>query len=206
MKKMLVLALGIGLLGLFAGPSTASADSIQYVATSTYSAGTAATTYSAPSTTFSFSFTEPDTLTSLTTTSIPLTFTLGSGPATSLTGTVKFFDTTGGGLFTISALVGITNYQWEFFGPQIFSGSGPYTLSTGIFPVSGPGVSTSALFLGSGFGGNFSGGTVTATVVTSPEPSSLILLALGLSGLLLVALRKRIMSTLPEHTAPACDA
>lgn len=129
--KILALLAGIGLLSIFAGATPALADQIQYVATSTYSAATLTTAYSAANTSFSFAFSEPDTLSSLTTTSVPLEFALGGGPTVSLTGNVKFFDSTGGGLFTISFLVGVVDYQWEFFGPQIFSASAaPFTLLT----------------------------------------------------------------------------
>ena len=173
---------------LFLGIGSARADSINYVATSTYtSASTSA--YSASNTPFKFTFTEPGTLSSLST-SVPFTFTLGSGACCTYSGTgdVTFYSVGQLGLFDISALIGGDTFTWEFFGPQLYTGSNaPYTLQTGTFAVDSSPAGTFSDSKGK-YSGSFSGGTVVAT--KTPEPATLLMLVLGLLFLSPLAFRR----------------
>jgi len=181
MRRLLVVVMFLAT--FFLAVNSARADQVQYLVTSTYSAGTQTTAFSAPNATFTFTFTEPSNVLSSLVTSVPLEFSLGAGTPVSESGQVQYFDSTGGGLFTISFTDGSGNtYYWDIFGPVIFSGTGaPYTLLTGVFPINGTGMTTSALYLNNtSVLGNFQGGTVTATDISAPEPGSLLLLASGL--------------------------
>jgi hypothetical protein len=135
---------------------------------------------------FDLSFTEPSTLNSLDT-FVPLTIT-----ATGKTigdAEITFFDDSGsdGGLFdvTFTNKKGVTKII-SFIGPQLFSGDGPFVLSTGVFTIGG-----GAIFKNGNVGKFFQGGdaTVTGTSTSMPEPATLLMLGLGLAGV--VGLRKK---------------
>ena len=120
---------------------------------------------------FSFSFSEPGTLTSLDTTTT-LTITQG---ATNL------------GLFDLDFTYLGTFYDVQLFGAQIYSQSGSsFNLLTGKFPVTG-----GFIFLNDDPipVDMVTGGKVTAAAVGAPEPQGLAMLGLGIAALLM--LRKK---------------
>ena len=133
---------------------------------------------------FSFSFTEPATLTSLDTTT---TFNITEG-ATNLSfknSEVQFVDAYDGGLFDVSFSYMGTSYILALFGDQSYSQSGKtYNLLTGNFPVAGGGIFADGVLLDVTTSAN-----VTAKAVGTPEPEGLAMLGLGIAALLV--LRKK---------------
>ena len=171
MRKSILFAAAI----LFLTCTSAFADSVTY-------------TVSGAGDKFDLSFTEPTTLTSLDT-FVPVTFTATG--KTKKDAEVTFFDDgADGGLFDIT----FTNKKGgikiiSFVGPQIFvdNGDGTFTLEGGLFDIGG-----GAIFKDGNVGKFFMGSP--ATVVKGqlkimPEPSSLLMLGLGLAGVL--ALRRK---------------
>jgi hypothetical protein len=137
---------------------------------------------------FDLSFTEPSTLTSLDT-FVPVTFT-DTGKTIKDAEVTFFDDGVDAGLFdiTFTNKKGVTKIV-SFIGPQLFTSGGPggpFILLGGVFGVDG-----GAIFKGGKLGKFFSGGnaTVTGTSTAMPEPSSLLMLGLGLAGV--IGLRKR---------------
>lgn len=199
------LATCASLLGLFClvlWVCPASADTIDFVATSTYDSTTSMSPLSVPGSTFTFTFSEPDTLTSLDT-NVAVTYTVAGCPTCSFSGTgeVQFFPQAQNGLFDIVVLNSVDSdtYLWSFFGPQIYSGSSaPFSLMPGTFNIndsSTPPPSTFDDSLGAGvYSGTFTAGTVvaTSTAAAVPEPSLLLLLSAGLLGL--GSMRRRSVS------------
>lgn len=134
---------------------------------------------------FDLSFTEPSTLASLDT-FVPVTFT-DTGKTIKVAEVTFFDDGVDAGLFdiTFTNKKGVTKIV-SFIGPQLFSGDGPFELSTGVFTIGG-----GAIFKGGKLGKFFDGGnaTVTGTSTAMPEPASLLMLGLGLAGVM--GLRKK---------------
>jgi hypothetical protein len=167
MRKTFLIAAAM----LFLTCTAAFADSVTY-------------TVSGAGKKFDLSFTEPSTLNSLDTFA-PVTIT-----ATGKTigdAEITFFDEGDSGLFdvTFTNKKGVTKII-SFIGPQLFSGDGPFELSTGVFTIGG-----GAIFKNGNPGKFFDGGdaTVTGTSTSMPEPASLLMLGLGLAGV--VGLRKK---------------
>jgi hypothetical protein len=170
MRKSFLFAAAI----LFLTCTSAFADSVTYTVTG---AGDK----------FDLSFTEPTTLTSLDT-FVPVTFTATG--KTKKDAEVTFFDDADAGLFDIT----FTNKKGgvkviSFIGPQIFvdNGDGTFTLEGGVFDIDG-----GAIFKDGNLGKFFEGSPATVVkgqLKVMPEPSSVLMLALGLAGVL--ALRKK---------------
>jgi hypothetical protein len=134
---------------------------------------------------FSFSFSEPGTLTSLDT-FVTLDVTQGVTNFVFPDSEIQFFDIGEQGLFNLDFTSGSSNYIVELFGAQIYSPSGgSYNLLTGKFPVTG-----GFVFLNDDPSpiSSVTGVEVTATAV-APEPAGLAMLGLGIAALLM--LRKK---------------
>jgi hypothetical protein len=157
--------------------SSALADTLDFTVTSTY----ASTGKS-----FTFTFTEPATISSLITTTT-VNYTSGAFNISVRNAGVQFFSNSMAGLFDISLKSGGVDYLWEFFGAQSYTGSGPFILLGGNFPQGGrPGFGE--FFSDAGPNGTFDllkGGSVTVTPGTSsvPEPGTFALLGAGLAAL-----------------------
>jgi hypothetical protein len=169
MRKSILFAAAI----LFLTCTSAFADSVTY-------------TVSGAGKAFDLSFTEPTTLTSLDT-FVPVTFTATG--KTKKDAEVTFFDLGDSGLFDITFENKKHVKVISFIGPQIFTdnGDGTFTLEGGVFGIDGGDI------VKDGNLGKFFEGSP-ATVVTGklkimPEPSSLLMLGLGLAGVL--ALRRK---------------
>ena len=172
-KAFLIVALVV----LLGGASAAFADggNVNYTATS-----------SVEGESFTFSFSEPSTITSLiTVTTVDLS---AGGLNLVLPGSeVQFFSSGQMGLFNVDFSYMGESFEVEFFGAQSYSGSSsPYTLLTGIFPVMG-----GEIMIDGEEVATLSGGSVNA--VPAPEPASLAMLGLGLAAV--GALRKRTRLT-----------
>ena len=178
MKKLSLFLVVPALCLVFA--SRAAADTLNFTVTS-----------SVEGIPFTISFTEPSTINSLTP---PLTSATLNSPVLNFTDPatfVEFFPTSQAGLFNLDMSDGIETFDFEFFGPQSYSGTGPFTLLTGTFPLGANGTTG---FLTQGDEEPFPldpGGKVVVTGGTStPEPGTFALLGLGLTGL--AALRRKL--------------
>jgi hypothetical protein len=91
----------------------------------------------APSQAFTLTFSLPSTIGSLT----EFATVIVSSPSPSLNLTlpgaeIDFFSSAAGGLFDVIGTSGSTAYSFAFFGAQSYTGTGPFTLLTGTFPLS----------------------------------------------------------------------
>ena len=218
MRKLLTI---LAILGLAVGISAqgARADGVTYTVTSTYASDTSTSPVSAPGASFTFEFTVPSPCSSSSTppcsnlslgfanfgNSIDVTFSSPTLPGFTSLASLSFNPSSVGGLFSLEAFPGGGDFDWEFMGPQIFNTTlneicpGPAgTFCTGSFSILG----------GTGFSGSFffdmnnplsvngdlTGGSVsgTPTSVSTPEPSSLLLLGSGF--LALGFARKRLIA------------
>ena len=183
-KRVMLCLLSLFVAHVVAGP--ASGDEIGYEVTATYDSLTEATSVSAPNTTFTFFFVQPVTLNSLITTPSPVALEFSSivkffGPGTVVFLTPSSSDPMN---LAIELVTSTDTFIWSFNGPQLYSGtSAPFTLPLGEFPLNSP-ASGQFFDVGSQTDSFFSNGSVLAfPVPTVPEPSSLVLLGVGLVGL-----------------------
>jgi PEP-CTERM motif len=143
----------------FVFASSAFADGVDYTVTT-----------SVMGTPVAFAFSEPSTISSLDTTT-DVTVEGALFPSSE----VIFYSTAQAGLFDVIFDIGTDSYDFAFFGPQIYSGNGPFTLLTGTFPIS-----SGLLYVDGLQVADLSGGSVTATPTAAPEPATFALLGSGL--------------------------
>jgi PEP-CTERM motif len=146
----------------FVFASSAFADGVDYTATT-----------SVAGTPFAFAFSEPSTISSLDT----ITDVNVEG-ALFPSSEVVFYPKSQAGLFDVIFNIGADTYDFSFFGPQIYSGNGPFTLLTGTFPVC-----NGFLTVDGSQVADLTGGSVTATPTATPEPATFALLGSGLFAL-----------------------
>ena len=104
------------------------------------------------------------------------TFTEG-GVSKVLPGTeVQFFDSALSGLFDVDFALGGNAFQFEFGGGQSYTGTGPYALTAGRFPIAIGDVIKNGNLQAFLYGGR-------VTAVATPEPMTLAMLGFGLAGL-----------------------
>lgn len=204
------------LLALILGAQPVKADSgVTYVISGVYSPTTGSSLLSGPSDTFTMSFTVP---TQPVTTDFllgddffvddPIPFSVSASNGGSASGLMflSFYTPTSlsqpGGLFVDFCADGPTcatglEFQWEVPGPQLYSGleSSP-TLTPASFSFTGgqftlfhctfcDGIDASGTFDGS----------VSTNVVTTPEPSSVLLLVLGIFGFFAIGFYQKRQSS-----------
>lgn len=143
----------------FVFASSAFADGVDYTAIT-----------SVAGTPFAFAFSEPSTISSLDTTT-----DVNVEGAIFPSSEVVFVSTSQLGLLDVIFDIGSDSYDFAFFGPQIYSGNGPFTLLTGTFPVSG-----GIFYFDGSKVADLTGGSVTATPTAAPEPATFALLGSGL--------------------------
>jgi hypothetical protein len=133
----------------FVFASSAFADGVDYTVTTSIM-GT-------PITPIAFAFSEPSTISSLD------TFTDVNVEGALFPNSDVIFD------------IGPDTYDFSFYGPQIYSGNGPFTLLTGTFPIC-----NGILSIDDSPVADLTGGSVTATPTAAPEPATFALLGSGL--------------------------
>jgi PEP-CTERM motif len=196
MRRLNVLLVLFLLAGLIASP--AFADSVQYTISGTFGATTDSAPLSGPNGTYSMAFSLPQTPTpdyfdstagDFALTNVPINYSFqcdGCSTATPFGGTADLVDfgvANSGGTLIVEFLTGGHDYYWQFTGDQLFSGTVEQpTLETGSFNLANGGV----FELDSGDFTDLGNTTISAQLVSTPEPSSLALLlaAMGALGLL----------------------
>ena len=178
MRKLL-LCLAAPIL-FFAFSSTALADSLDFTLTSSL------LMTGAPAEPFQLSFTLPSTISSLTQFT-DVSVTLGGSSFTLPGAQIDFFpgQPVSAGLFDVAGNTATTFYLFNPFGAQSYTGTGPFTLLTGNFPLGGPSGNgnlmtlTGDVLTSNDFGSgsvNVTGGSPAGT----PEPGTFALLGAGL--------------------------
>jgi hypothetical protein len=207
------------LLALILGAQTVKADSqVTYQISGTYSSTTTSSQLSGPSDTFTMSFSLPSQ--PVTTDFMPgddffvhdpisFTYSASNGGAASGLVYLSFYTPTSssqpGGFFVDfcadgpSCLTGL-EYQWTVPGPLLYSGgeSSPTLLPTSFDFSGGQFLVYQCTFCdGIDASGTFDG-SVSANVVTTPEPASAALLALGIFGIFAISFYQKRQSTLAQ--------
>jgi hypothetical protein len=179
--RKLLLCLAAPIL-FFALSSQALADNLDFTASSTLMTSGEA---------FTLTFSLPSVITS-TTVSTDVNVLLGTTAFTLAGATIDFFPgpPSGLGLFDVSGNNGPVFYLWDFFGDQSYSGSGPFTLLAGKFPLGGPSGAGDFSTLDTSNVDNsptfdlLNGGSVNVTggggPAGTPEPGTFALLGAGL--------------------------
>lgn len=186
-------------LGLSAIPVLADSVQIQYTVTGAFGPDANAAPLSGPLGTYSMSFAIAENPTpaffdtnpgDFAVSNVPVSYSFqcnGCSQATPFIGTaedVDFATSALGGLFLVEILADGHDYYWEFWGPQVFTGSvdqptllpgGPFVVSDGRFELDGND------FVGVG------SATIEATRIATPEPSTLALLLSAFASLGLMA-------------------
>ena len=186
---------------LFSSPIFADAVQVQYSIAGTFSPAVDSAPLSGPNGTYSISFTLPQAPTpdyfdaaagDFALFNVPLNYSFqcdGCATTASFNGnaeTVDFADSASGGMLVVEFLTGGHDYYWQFTGEQLFSGTveqpvlgacGPFFLTnSGVFELD----SEDFVDIGTA--------TVTAQLVSTPEPSVLAMLLAAMATLGLVAL------------------
>ena len=203
MKKLSILFVFLVFVAAGLAPAALADGDGEFVVNGTYSAGTMVTPLTAPGQSFTLSFELPlnptplmedyDTGDDFYLNAIPASYTYNGSTITLSNALLAFYTSNSssqyGGFFVDycatdpTCMTGL-DYQWTFQGPQQYTGgeSDP-TL-----------VPSNFSFSGSGFGINSNAnqvsystvsGTVTTSLVATPEPSSLVLLLAGLGAFFL---------------------
>jgi len=114
--------------------------------------------------------------------------TLFSGPD----GIIDFADSTLGGMLAVDLMAGGHDYFWQFAGDQIFSGSVDQPTLEAYGPVWL--ANCGSFELDAGDFVDVGNATVTAQVVSTPEPSTLALLLAAATALAMVSIARLIRS------------
>jgi hypothetical protein len=217
MRKLFTI---LALLGLAVGISAqgARADSVTYTVNSTYGSDVPVTSVSNPGSTFTFVFTVPSPLLCSSSStppcassfgfvdlsSVEVTFSSPTSASFTAPASLSFVPGGSGGLFDLETVFGNgDDFLWMFFGPQIFSLNSGGTVATFLtagspFPITlGPADLSGSLFAdltnpNAPTAGVLTGGSVSTPAVTTPEPSSLLLLGGGFLALGGIARRRLI--------------
>jgi PEP-CTERM motif len=176
----------------FALASSAFADTLDFTVTSSVTDLTnldtmVTQTINQP---FTITFSLPSVLASLATPTAA-TVTAGAISFTDPGALVEFFPSSLGGLFNLGVTFQGNPYTASFFGPQSYSGNGPFTLLTGTFALTDEGSGLGS-FAGQHWFGDFGPGKVVVTggSTAAPEPGTFALLTAGLAGL--AAFRRKL--------------
>jgi hypothetical protein len=204
MKEFIgILAVAILILGLGATVARADGGATSYTVDNTFSSTTTATPFSAPSDSFTFTFSLPSTCTcgpfgSGFSENALVNYTFGGTSFTNVPATIMYAPSSLDGLFDIMITSGGQTYDWYLTGAQIYSVSGSTaTLLNGMFPITPfhPSDGSGSVFYDlSGDYGGLTGGTVMASSTSAvPEPSPLLLLLCGCASL--VGLSRKVVNS-----------